>query len=220
MRLEVDSDRGEGWSTWRETGRQEAARRRGQGQDGHERTGQCFQLGLPRRRDGIDLDWLPKRIVLRQSQGKSEFGVIQCMRRGADGLERRGRIPWRNSVVVGFIFARQVRRKDRVRDPAVGMSDIAMTVVHFRVNVDQWNHEHPRRQPSQYHGANPGHLWMSMEHGTSTVSTRGYHLTGLRSTGHPNGRADGFQRVDASHRWSTSRLLKNHFGAPEWRRGS
>ncbi|MBI3603343.1 MAG: hypothetical protein HY205_02715 [Nitrospirae bacterium] len=70
--------------------------------------------------------------------------------------------------MVDGILTGQIRRKDRVRDPAMGMPGVPVVVVHFRMNVDQWNYEHPGRQPDQCRSAQPSHLGISMEHGDRT----------------------------------------------------
>lgn len=60
------------------------------------------------------------------------------MRRQADNLERWGGIFRRSGVLTG-----QIRRKDCVGNPMVDMPRDIVTVVRFRMNVEEGKRAHP-----------------------------------------------------------------------------
>jgi hypothetical protein len=56
------------------------------------------------------------------------------------------------------ILARQIRRDDRVGDPAMGMTRLTVVMVRLRMNMNQRNGQHPDGQPCQKRWTGPQQL--------------------------------------------------------------
>lgn len=110
--------------------------------------------------NGMGQGLLPRRVVWRgREKREPDLRMAQEVCNRAKERQNR-RLNHRHIMRVSMmpVFAIQVLGEDGVEDAAMVMTGYTMMLMRIRVDMDQWDRDHPEDQPEDRNNAKPTHV--------------------------------------------------------------